>query len=32
MSKNRKKKNQTKIAAKKAAVLGTEKKSRLPVP
>jgi len=31
MSKNRKKKNQDKITAKKAAVLGTEKKSRLPL-
>jgi len=31
MSKKGKKKNQDKIAAKKAAVLGTEKKSRLPL-
>jgi uncharacterized membrane protein len=31
MSKKGKKKNQEKIAAKKAAVLGTEKKSRLPL-
>ena len=31
MSKNGKKKNQDKITAKKAAVLGTEKKSRLPL-
>jgi len=31
MSKKGKKKNQDKIAAKKAAVLGTEKKNRLPL-
>ena len=31
MSKKGNKKNQDKIAAKKAAVLGTEKKSRLPL-